>query len=131
MLENIKSGAEYAQLLIDNIIEGEKQLPADQQLPINLLTYWCDEIKTYAEVTYYKYLVGKRSHFSFDEDEIRDLFEKAGMRYSGDLLEGLMDKEMVQMGIRDDGEIVYSATDKGKKTLDDYEKGNINPIDPI
>lgn len=119
MLENIKSGAEYAQLLIDNIIEGEKELPTDQQLPINLLTYWCDEIKTYAETTYYKYLIGKRAHFSFDEDEFKDLFEKAGMRYSGDLLEGLLDKGMIDMSIREDGEIVYSTNEKGKQALKD------------
>lgn len=119
MLENIKSGAEYAQLLIDNIIEGEKELPTNQQLPINLLTYWCDEIKTHAEITYYKYLIGKRAHFSFDEDEFKELFEKAGMRYSGDLLEGLLDKGMVDMSIREDGEIVYSTNEKGKQALKD------------
>jgi len=116
-MEDIKSGAEYAQLLIDDIIEGEKELPTDQQLPINLLTYWCEEIEIYADKTWVDYITGKREHFSFDENEFRGLFEKAGMRYTGDILDGLVDKEMVQVSIREDGEIVYSATDKGKDEL--------------
>ena len=118
-MENIKSGAEYAQLLIDDIIEGEKELPTDQQLPINLLTYWCEEIEIYADKTWVDYITGKRDHFSFYEDEFKDLFDKAGMRYTGDVLDGLVDKEMVQVSIREDGEIVYSTTDKGKQTLKD------------
>jgi len=119
-MKNIKSGAEYAQLLIDQIIEGEKELPTDEQMPINLLTYWCEEIESYAEITYHEYIIGKREHFSFYEDEFKDLFDKAGMRYTGDVLDGLVEKEMVKMSIREDGEIVYSTTDKGKQTLKDH-----------
>jgi hypothetical protein len=118
-MENIKSGAEYAQLLINQIIENEKEVPTGEQLPINLLTYWCEEIESHAEITYHEYLTGKRDHFSFNEDEFRLLFDKAGMRYTGDVLDGLVEKEMVQVSIREDGEIVYSATEKGKQTLKD------------
>jgi predicted transcriptional regulator len=53
----------------------------------------------------------------FDEDEFRGLFEKAGIRYTGDILDGLVDKDMVQVGVREDGEIVYSTTSKGKQAL--------------
>lgn len=120
-MKNIKSGAEYAQLLIDQIIEGEKELPTDEQMPINLLTYWCEEIESYAEITYHEYIIGKREHFSFYEDEFKDLFDKAGMRYTGDVLDGLVEKEMVKMSIREDGEIVYSTTDKGKQVLKNRE----------
>lgn len=123
-IENIQSGADYAQLLIDNIIEGEKEIPASQQLPINLLTYWCEEIELYADQTYSDYLTGKREHFTFDEDEFRGLFEKAGMRYTGDLLDGLVDDGLVDVLIRDDGEIVYQTNDKGKQAMDDYKNQN-------
>lgn len=121
MLNNINSGSEYARLLIDHIIKGEDNSPINEQLPLNLLTYWCEEIEIYADKTWIDYISGKRDHFSFNEDEFRSLFEKAGMRYSEDVLEDLMDKDMVKMGIREDGEIVYSATEKGKQALDDYE----------
>jgi len=122
-LEDIKSGAEYAQLLIDNIVKGEKELSTDQQLPINLLTYWCEEIEIQADKAWVDYISGKREHFTFDEDEFRGIFDKAGERYTGDVLDGLVEKEMVQMGIREDGEIVYSTTHKGKQALKEHEEG--------
>ena len=73
-MKNIKSGAEYAQLLIDNIIEGEKELPTHEQLPINLLTYWCEEIEIQADKAWVDYISGKREHFTFDEDEFREIY---------------------------------------------------------
>lgn len=123
-LEDIKSGADYAQLLINNILEGEKLAPTDEQLPINLLTYWCEEIETYADKTWIDYVSGKREHFSFEENEFRELFEKAGMRYSGDILNSLVDEEYVDVLVRDDGEIVYKTNEKGKQALEDYDNQN-------
>ena len=73
-LEDIKSGAEYAQILIDHIIEGEKELPTEEQLPINLLTYWCEEIEIQADKAWVDYISGKREHFTFDEDEYTCIF---------------------------------------------------------
>jgi hypothetical protein len=122
-MDNINSGADYAQSLIDGIIESEKLLPTDEQLPISLLTYWCEEIESYAELTYHYYITGKREHFAFNEDELKELFEKAGMRYTGDILDGLVDKDMVQVSVREDGEMVYSSTDKGKQALKNSKNG--------
>jgi predicted transcriptional regulator len=122
-MDNINSGADYAQSLIDSIIESEKLLPTDEQLPISLLTYWCEEIESYAELTYHYYITGEREHFAFDADELKELFEKAGMRYTGDILDGLVDKDMVQVSVREDGEMVYSTTDKGKQALKNSKNG--------
>lgn len=121
-IDNINSGADYAQIIIDSITKNENLLPIEQQLPINLLTYWCEEIKSYAEITYYEYLIGKRDYFSFDEDEFKGLFEKAGMRYAEDLLNGLIDKDLVDVLVREDGEIIYRTNDKGNQMLDDYNE---------
>lgn len=114
-IENVQSGADYAKLVIDTIITAEDELSNDEKLPLPLLNYWCEEIETYADETWQDYILGKREHFSFDEDEMRGLYERAGIRYTGDLLDDLVDKGMVQMGVREDGEIVYSATEKGKQ----------------
>lgn len=120
MLDNIDSGAAYAEVLINTIMEGEKDLPESEKLPANLLAYWCEEIEIYADQTWVDYISGKRNHFSFSETEFRDLFEKAGMRYTDDVLNGLVDKDLIRVGVREDGEIVYSTTDKGKQTLKDH-----------
>ena len=43
-MQEFNSPMEYAQSLIDSIIETEKSLPENEQMPIELLTFWCEEI---------------------------------------------------------------------------------------
>jgi hypothetical protein len=112
--ENISSGQDYAQLLINNLIEGELEVPEEERMDSRFLLYWCEEISTFADQTWQDYILGNRESYKFQEEEIRKLFEKAGLRYASDLLDGLVDKEMVQVGVRQDGELVYSLTEKGK-----------------
>jgi hypothetical protein len=118
-MENINSGEDYARLVIDTIVEGELEFSEKERLDSRLLSYWCDEIRKYAEKTWREYIIGDRDTYIFSDVEFRDLFEKAGLRYASDILDGLVDKEMVSMGVRNDGELVYSVTQKGKKHLDE------------
>jgi hypothetical protein len=116
------SAQEYAQAMINDIIVLEKTLPISEQLPINLLTYWCEEIQICAEQFWNDYLAGKRDDYKFDEDEFTAVYNKAGIRYTEEIMDKLVEEEYVQMGIREDGEIVYSATDKGKEYLNRKHK---------
>jgi hypothetical protein len=115
--EEYNSAQEYAQAMIDDIIALEKTLPTNDQLPINLLTYWCEEIQIWAEQCWNSYLAGKRDDYKFSEDEFTAAYNKAGIRYTEEVVDGLVEDGYVQMGIREDGEIVYSATNKGKEYL--------------
>jgi len=116
--DNIQSGQDYARALIDQIVVGELDVPANERIDSKLLQYWCEEIQDFAEVTWTDYLTGKRESYLFDEDEIRGLYEKAGLRFASDILNSLVDKEMIGVGVRNDGELVYSLTEKGKKHLE-------------
>jgi hypothetical protein len=116
---SIKSGRDYAQMLMNTIIEGESTLPQSQRMDNRLLEYWFEEIRMFADETWLKYITGKRESYLFDDEEFKKLFEDAGMRYASDILNGLIDKELVQVGVREDGELVYSMTDKGRE----YVKG--------
>lgn len=116
-IENIQSGADYAKLIIDDIILNENELTNDEKVPLPLLNYWCEEIELYADETWHWYVTGKREHFIFDEDEFTGLFEKAGMRYAGEVLDGLVDEGMVDVLVRDDGEIIYKTSEKGNEEL--------------
>ena len=117
--ENISSGQDYARVITDRLIQTETEVSFDERMDPVLLEYWCEEIREYADVTWNDYIIGKRDSFKFDEDEVRKLYEKAGMRFAADILDSLVDKEMVQVGVRNDGELVYSLTEKGK----DYVQG--------
>lgn len=112
--DNIKSGQDYAKVLIDIIVEGELSYPRKDRMDSRLLNYWLEEIKNFADKTWHEYITGKRESYLFDEEEMRELYEKAGLRYASDILNGLIDKEMVQVGVSENGEFVYSLTDKGK-----------------
>ena len=118
-MEEHNSYQEYAQSMIKDIIALENTFPVHEQLPPTLLTYWCEEINSHAEQYWKEYLVGKRESYMFNEEEFKEIYDKAGVRYTSEIVDGLVDEGYVQMGIRDDGEIVYSATDKGKQALDE------------
>jgi hypothetical protein len=117
--DNIQSGQDYARLLINTIFEGELELSEDARMDSRLLQYWSEEIMTYADITWQDYITGKRETYLFDDMEFRQLFENAGLKYASDILNGLVDKDMIQVGVREDGELVYSLTEKGKKQIDE------------
>lgn len=112
--DNIQSGEDYARVMINTIIEGELSLPEEERMDVRLLQYWCDEIGSYADKAWSAYIIGDRETYIFDDVEFRQLFDNAGLRYASDILNGLVDKDMIQVGVREDGELVYSLTDKGK-----------------
>jgi hypothetical protein len=117
MLENINSGADYAQIIIDTIIEGEKQIPEHAQMPIALLEYLTEEIQTQADIRYNEYIMGKRDTFLFSDIELEEMYNKAGERYVEDMLDGLVDKGMLDMHIGEGGEFLYSLSEEGKQIV--------------
>lgn len=119
MDKNINSGEDYAKVLINTIVEAEIDIPADQRIEAGLMKYWCDEIREYADITYNAYIIGKREDYIFSDIEMQKLFEKAGMRYASDILDGLVDKEMLEVSVSPEGELLYGLTEKGKKEVDE------------
>lgn len=123
--KNINSGAEYAQLLIDQIISMEKETPETQQMPINLLTHWCNGIEEKAEEIWLEYITGKRDSYLLSDVEMKTLFDEAGMKYVNELLDGMVDNDVLETYIDDKGEILYGLTENGKKLMmDDIIKNN-------
>jgi len=112
---NINSGADYAQLVIEGILEVERTLPVDQQMPLGLLTYLTELIEEQADEYYTAYVIGKKEIFMFSDVELNKLFNKAGELFVGDILDGLVDKDMLEVSIDENGEMLYSATKKGIK----------------
>jgi hypothetical protein len=55
--------------------------------------------------------------YEFDVDEFEQTFDNAGIRYTEELLHGLVDKGMVEVGVGKEGDLLYRATDEGIKTV--------------
>ena len=119
--KNINSGSDYAQLIIENILETEKTIPVDQQMPLDLLTYLTKLIEEKADEYYQEYIIGKRDTFIFTDTDLTEMFEKAGELYVGDILDGLVDKDMLEVSIDENGEFLYGLTEKGKQASEQHE----------
>lgn len=113
-MEDINSARDYARIVINTIVESELEIAKEERIDSTLMHYWCDEIDKFAKKTWQEYIIGERDTYVFSDVEFRDLFNNAGLRYASDILDGLVDEEMIQVGVRGDGELVYSLTEKGK-----------------
>lgn len=119
---NINSGSDYAQLVIDTILKAEEALPMDQQMPIDLLTHLTKLIEELADKHYAEYIIGKRETFLFNDVELTDLFNKAGELFVSDMVDSLVDKEMLEVSVDEKGEFLYGLSEKGKKEMDIFEQ---------
>jgi hypothetical protein len=118
MIENIQSGDEYVKILIEHIIETEKEIPVDEQMPVGLLAYWMDIIKQEANKSWNEYIAGKRDTYMFDVEEMEDMFNKAGEMYTSDILDGMHEKGLLKVSIGEDGDFLYSLSEEGKRIAD-------------
>lgn len=107
---NINSGEEYANQLVKALRESQKDLPEE------LLKHWCWEVYVTAVDTFNEYLAGKRDDYLLTQDEIEKCYEKAGLKYSDEVLNGLVDTEHIQASVTPEGDVVYFAAEKSKKT---------------
>ena len=115
-MENINSGKDYAKLLKEVILEGEKGIYREsEKLPELLLEKWFERIEAYADQTWNEYIIGKRDRYEFTEEEAEMLFDKAGYDYTATILDGLVDKDIVKVSISESGEMLYGLTEKGVK----------------
>jgi hypothetical protein len=115
MIENINSGAEYAQILINSIQRSEDTLPANDKMDPVLFNYWTEEIKEKADETYTEYIVGKRESFLLNEEEMISLFKTATENYIQHMLNNMVDKDLLEVGINETGDIIYGLSDNGKE----------------
>ena len=120
MINNINSGNDYAQSLIDTILKAEREIPENEQMPIDLLTIWVEGIQEAAEQSYLDYVTGKRETFLLSDVEMKELFEEAGRKYVISLIDNMVDNDVLETYIDEEGDILYGLTDKGKQmAIDD------------
>ena len=126
MRPDINSPQEYSHLLITTILEGEKTIPEDQQMPINLLTYLTENIEEYVETKWNEYLTGKQETFMLGEGEMEMLFNKAGELYTQDILNDMVDKNVLETYIGEGGDILYGLSETGKIIAENLKDDETN-----
>ena len=115
MLENFKSGDDYAQTLIQSIVESEIDLPKSERMDPELFQIWVNVITKKCRNKWNAYITGQIEEFLLDEEEFTNTFKDAAEELVSDTLGDLVDKNMVKIAIDDNGELLYSLTDQGQE----------------
>ena len=84
-----------------------------------LLDYWCDDVYNLALDSYVEYLKGNKETYLITDEDVKKSYEKASLRHTQELLNGMVDKGLVQVSVGETGDILYSLTEGGKKHLDE------------
>ena len=90
----------------------------DTGLPSDLLDYWCDDVYHLAIQSYNDYIIGKRDFYELTVEEIEASYNRASLKFTEEIIDGMVDKELLQVSVDEEGEFLYSLTDKGR----DYKK---------
>jgi hypothetical protein len=114
MLENILSGDEYANVIIESVLDSDLELPKDQRMDPDFTKVWSKIIRKEANRKWSEYITGKSESYLFNDDEFTETFQKATEELVSETLSGLVEKNLVQLGVGEDGDILYSLTDEGK-----------------
>lgn len=117
MNKNIKSGDDYAKVIIATMRQTEKKTPENERTPIELLHFWFREIEILADKKWMDYILGKCDTYIFSDTEMMKLYDKANELYTQETLNSLVDKDLVKVEINENGDMMYSITEEGKKVV--------------
>jgi len=115
MLENINSGADYANIIINSLMEVEQDLSDDEKTESGFLKHHFITISELADQTYSDYITGKRESYMFTEEEFVSTAHKAKENYIQELLNGMVDKDLLEVSIGESGDLLYGLSDSGKE----------------
>lgn len=107
----------YALDMIQTLLESDAMLPEDERLNPEIMIHLIGHIKSETQETYKEYVNGNRESYKLTEDEFMALYERANYDYLDSVINGLVDKGMVQVGVGEGGDMLYSLTEHGKHYL--------------
>jgi hypothetical protein len=84
-------------------------------LPDELVDIWCDDVYHLAIQSYDAYIIGTKDYYQLTAEEIEESYKRASVKFTEQLIDGMVDKELLQVSIDQEGEFLYSLTEKGKE----------------
>ena len=67
-------------------------------------------------------LAGKKEDYHLTDEEVTESYKKATIQVTQNTLNGLLDKEMIELQVAENGDMVYSLTENGKAYLEELRK---------
>ena len=115
MLENhnINSGDDYANLLIAALNE----MKSENFLEDEMFRFWFIEIRKLCVEKYQQYITGKNETYMLSDEEIDGAYKIAVEQIVSEALEDLSEKGLLKISIDENGEVLYSLNEEGKKQI--------------
>lgn len=119
---NFRNGKDYFEHIKKMILEDERSMEEADRLEPALLEIWLEKMKEKALVNWTEYKSGIRYDHRFTPQEYNALWENSTYEYASNILNGLVDKNLVEVSVREDGELLYGLTKLGREIADQYTK---------
>jgi hypothetical protein len=125
-MENDFKDAEHYASTIRNIIIEEATNPNvdEPAMPETLVAYWAENMYDTCYKAYNDYIIGKRDDYRLSDTESYEQYEKAGLRFTQELVNGMVDRDLLEVSVSPEGDLLYSTTEKGKTAMFEYELDN-------
>lgn len=123
MEHEFRDAEHYASTIRDIILNTEAE-NGEEPLPENLVKYWADNLYNACLKAYHDYLIGKRDDYRLTDKESFDEYNKAGLQFTQELVDIMVDKDLLEVSINPEGDLLYSTTKKGQKIAKQYELNN-------
>lgn len=125
MNNDFRDAEHYASTIRSIIIEEAKRGDIDEPpMPENLIIYWADNMYDTCYKAYNDYIMGKRDDYRLSDIESYKQFEKAGLQYTQEMVDNMVDKDLLEVSVGPGGDLLYSATGKGRAAIFGYELDN-------
>ena len=125
-MENDFKDAEHYASTIRNIIIEEATNPNvdEPAMPETLVAYWAENMYNTCYKAYNDYIIGKRDDYKLSDIESYEQFEKAGLQYTQEMVDGMVDKDLLEVSVGKGGDLLYSTTKKGLEIANQFELDN-------
>jgi len=120
---DFKDAEHYASTIKDIVLATVPE-NGEEPLPKNLVKYWAENMYNACYSAYNAYIMGKRDDYRLTEEESYAEYDKAGLQFTQELVDGMVDKDLLQVSVSSEGDLLYSTTKKGQKAAKQYELDN-------
>ena len=123
-MKKYDNAEDYAKVLIGNIREINSTLPKEEQpMPLEALDILEEMIYIACNNSFIEWLKGGRESMMLSDEELKFFFIEATKKYTERVISDMVMDGMLSMSIGEDGEILYSLSEKGERAVEDYEEG--------
>jgi hypothetical protein len=118
MNHDFKDAEHYASTIRGIIIEEATRVSDDPAMPEELVAYWAENMYNACYKAYNDYIIGKRDDYRLSDIESYEQYEKAGLQFTQELVNGLVDRDLLEVSVGPGGDLLYSTTNKGSEVVD-------------